>query len=213
MHKKKITIGPRHRATTRNLSASLIILFFLFSTFSAAQDIKLSVSPSSGIILTGTSSLHNWESEVKEIQGDMIINKNLLTRVEKGATFKDINLRIKVESIESGRAGMDKRTREALKWKDHPEIIVSIPNARITKTEPDSSFMTQARGTLTVAGVSQPFEIEVAGKTERPGVFRFSGNHKILMRDFNIEPPTAMFGQIITGEEVEINFEFIMEKP
>ena len=39
------------------------------------------------------------------------------------------------------------------------------------------------------------------------GVPEFTGSIKIVMSDYGIEPPVAMFGTLKTGDEVTIDFE------
>jgi hypothetical protein len=40
----------------------------------------------------------------------------------------------------------------------------------------------------------------------------FAGAYKLNMTEYEMEPPTAMFGQIVTGEEVEIKFDLTVNK-
>ena len=41
------------------------------------------------------------------------------------------------------------------------------------------------------------------------GAFKFTGSKSFKMTEYEIKPPTAMFGQIETGDEVNIIFDII----
>jgi hypothetical protein len=57
-----------------------------------------------------------------------------------------------------------------------------------------------------VAGVTRPVEVEVVYEV-RNGALFFKGSKKIKMTQFNVEPPSFMFGTIKTGDEITVSFE------
>ncbi|MEQ8807891.1 MAG: YceI family protein, partial [Imperialibacter sp.] len=72
-------------------------------------------------------------------------------------------------------------------------------------------FAVEAKGNLTIAGKTNAVTLPVAGKRDANGKYSFEGSYKLNMKDYDMEPPTAMFGQIVTGEEVEISVNLIVE--
>ncbi|NNE76406.1 MAG: YceI family protein, partial [Pricia sp.] len=66
-------------------------------------------------------------------------------------------------------------------------------------------------GTLNIAGqekkIEIPLQMETSGET-----IEFIGEHQITLQDYGIEPPTAMFGQIIVGDEVTVKFDLVFSK-
>ena len=74
------------------------------------------------------------------------------------------------------------------------------------------SFSVDAAGKLTVAGVTKDVAFPVEGKLVSDGKMTFAGAYKLNMTEYDMEPPSAMFGQIVTGEEVEIKFELVVIK-
>ena len=42
------------------------------------------------------------------------------------------------------------------------------------------------------------------------GHVRFTGQHPMLMSDFGMDPPSAMFGQLRTADEVVVHFDLVV---
>ena len=191
-------------------SAFSILFLVLFTFVSQAQVKTLTLqNEESKMTIEGTSTLHDWTSEVNEMSGTVTIKSSLADQIEAGEGIQDVEFKAKVESIESGRGStMDKRTYNALKYEEHPEIIFKLDKGDITSVS-GSSFQLNTSGQLTIAGETKEIELNVEGKKLSDGKFQFQGSKAINMTEYNVEPPTAMFGQIVTGEEVTINFDLV----
>ena len=178
----------------------LVILFFFSSTNVFSQE-TYKISSESKMYVHGTSTLHDWTSNVEDFNGQATISLN--------GKLKDINtltMKAKVESIESGKGKMNSLTYEALKSETHPYITFSLDD--IKKLERKNII---ASGFVTIAGVKK--SIEVAGTYSLIGQqLEISGSKDINMKDFNIEPPTAIFGTIVVGEVVNIEYDLILNK-
>ena len=161
--------------------------------------------------ITGTSTIHDWTSDVTAVQGSMTLDGKLLTRgsIKKGDKIKAMSIIIPVKSIISPRgATMDKKTYAALKSEEHPNIVFTLTDNKVSSVE-GKAFNVAAKGDLNIAGITQPVEMDVEGRLTDQGGYWFKGSEKLNIKDYNMEPPSAMFGQIVTGEEVEINFEVV----
>ncbi len=166
----------------KKLSITVALFFAIFMV--NGQSFLLD-SEKSSILINGTSSMHDWESEVESF------------KVNLSEDF--LNLSLKGEDIKSGKGIMDGKTYEALKTDDHPMITFQSRDLHLNETS------ATANGTISIAGVKK--EITITGKLEKSGsVTSIIGSQKLLMTDFGIEPPTAMFGSLTTGDEVTIDF-------
>ncbi|MGK7392978.1 MAG: YceI family protein [Candidatus Cyclobacteriaceae bacterium M3_2C_046] len=175
-----------------------------------AQDVTLNVTDQSEMFIEGTSTLHDWKSEVKEVKGMVVIPKSMLKKVKAGDKLAEVEVRMTVKSIESGRGGvMDKRTWGALKAEENPEVIFKLNEAEVAEVKDKHNFILKTAGDLTIAGVTKPIEMEISATKMDDGSYKFSGNKKFKMTEYEIDPPTAMFGQIETGDEVNIVFDII----
>lgn len=182
------------------IKRTTFVLAFLFLglQFGFAQK-TLSLSNDSKIQINGTSTLHDWESNVTEMSGTSTINANGdVTDISK------LNFKLKVESIKSGKSKMDNYTYEALKSEDHPYISFALKDIKNI-----GSGKVSANGAVTIAGVTKT--IAVSGTYDYSGgKLVISGNKDINMKDFNIEPPAVMFGTIVVGEMVNIEYNLIL---
>lgn len=178
--------------TKRNLLTLAILFFGLQLSF--AQTLKL--NSSSVMYIHGTSTVHDWTSIVEDLNATAVIEANGELK-----NIKSLKTKIRVESIESGKGKMNSLTYEALKSEEHPYVIFQLDNIKSIQ----SGYIT-ASGKVTIAGVTR--NISVKGKYSLSGnKLKISGKEDINMTEFNIEPPTAMFGAIVVGEVVTIEYD------
>ena len=146
----------------------------------------------------GTSSLHDWTSDVTKIEwsGKLTVEGNSVKAIS------DVNLKIAVADIKSEKGGMmDDKTYEAFKSEQNPTITFKLTSGTV------SGASIKANGTLTMAGVTKPIEMNVATKVQADGSVHFSGSQVINMKDYKMVPPKAVMGTIKVGEKVTVLFE------
>ncbi|QOI95983.1 MAG: YceI family protein [Flammeovirgaceae bacterium] len=148
--------------------------------------------------IEGTSTLHDWISDVTKLE----FSGNLVTEGARLKEVKDVNVKIPVESIKSTKGKMmDNKTWEAFKYDKYPAITYRL----VTLSVHDGLLKTT--GALTMAGAAQSIAMEIQYTVMPSGEIRFTGSHKIKMKDYKMEPPTAMMGTIKVGEEVIVRFD------
>jgi polyisoprenoid-binding protein YceI len=195
------------------LSISVLCLVLVYAG-GIAQTVKYNVSEETTMTVTGTSTLHDWTSEVNEVKGFVEVDEKFASngKIKKGEKIDLVSINVPVKSIISPRgATMDKKTYAALKSEENPEIIFVLKDSKVASVNGEV-FAVEATGDLTVAGVTKKVEFPVEGKLLEDGKMSFAGSYKLNMVEYDMEPPSAMFGQIVTGEEVEIKFELIVNK-
>lgn len=149
----------------------------------------------------GTSSLHDWTSEVTKVEwtGNFLITDNKIKEV------KNVHVKIPVTSIKSTKGKMmDGKTYDAFIYEKNPTIAYKLNTITIT----DGNL--KANGTLSMAGTTKPIELTVKGKVLANGDIQITGSQKLNMRDYKMDPPTAMMGTIKVGEEVTVNFDLTL---
>lgn len=183
----------------------LIFNLFIFSSYAQKTTLSL-VNEESKMTIDGTSTLHDWTSEVKEITGMMSLAQ---VNIQDGSEIETVNFKANVKSIESGRGStMDNRTHDALKGEEHPQIIFDLSEAKVNKSS-GNNFTLDVKGELTIAGSTQPIEMVVNGEKVSDQKLHFEGSKALNMTEYGIDPPSAMFGQIQTGEEITVNFDLV----
>lgn len=153
-------------------------------------------SEKSSMKITGTSSLHDWEMTVNEFDVSCVIND---TQVQ------NLKVTIQSKSMESGKSIMDDKAYDAVSADDFPEIVFSAKDLQMNENT------ITGQGTLMIGGESRIIDLEskiVKNDTE----MQLQGNVPLKMTDFNITPPTAMFGTLKTGDEVVIYYEIFLTK-
>ena len=161
---------------------------------------------SSKASVQGTSSLHDWESEIIQMacKGSFLIKSNALQSV------KDVEIKIPVTGIKSkeGRT-MDNKTYKASKSDKNPFIIYSLTLAQVINDDHQDATI-EASGNLKMAGSTQPVMLTVKSKLLANGDLQLSVSKKIKMTSYKIKPPTALFGTIKVGNELTVIFDLVM---
>ncbi len=153
----------------------------------------------SELIIRGTSTLHDWDSKAEKVSAVLIFNDDK-NQIEK------LNLDVEVASIKNskGSTTMDKITRKSLKESQFPKISYEFINAEVISNNAEELRM-KLIGFLTIAGKTNEVEINTVIDKDNKNVV-LKGSHKLKMTDFNVDPPSALFGTIQTGDEITIDF-------
>ncbi len=186
------------RLTNRCGLIVFVLMFLSFHSAINAQSLKPNPFKPT-ITISGTSTLHDWESVVETPKGEYVFDEK---------TIKSLTINIPVVSIKSKQEEklMDKKTYEALNSDKNPNIIFQL-------TEPATPMMNGSdaqvtlTGNLTIAGVTKKISIKSSGKKSSSGSYLFSGVVPLKMSDFKIKPPVAMLGLIKTGDAISIKFD------
>lgn len=189
------------------------LVFYVFSGVKAQVEYK--IGEESTMTVTGTSTIHDWTSKVNEIEGTYRFKENILDKKipKSGSIVDQVIMEIPVKSIESPRgATMDNKTYNALKSEEHPNIIFEVTKDKIEEVSNSQagSFQLDVTGNLTIAGFTKEISLVLDGQKTGPGTLKFKGSFPIDMVTYEVEPPTAMFGQIKTGKDVTIDFELTL---
>lgn len=180
------------------VAGTLLLPLFNYAqaTFKGKQN-KMSV--------LGTSTLHEWESEVTQVEskGVVTVEKNQLTEI------KDVQVKILVTSIKSTKGKtMDNKTYEAFDSDKNPNILYKLTSTKITAS--GAEYSVAATGNLTMAGTTKSIDMTAKAKVLSNGDVQITGEKKLNMKDFKMVPPTAMMGAIKVGEEVTVKFDIIL---
>jgi polyisoprenoid-binding protein YceI len=177
-----------------------VLLLFVQVNYLAAQPFTTKINKAT---VSGTSSLHDWESTIEKIEcsGTFTLANNTL------ADIKGIVVKIPVTSLKSTKGKtMDNKTYEAFNHEKNPTIIFTLNNKKVNA----AASTLEAEGTLLMAGVTKAINVTLTYKVLPNGSLQIIGSKKLTMTDFKMEPPKAMMGTIKVGDEVTVYFDLTL---
>jgi len=147
--------------------------------------------------ISGTSTLHEWTmtSQEGKCQASFQVNAD-----GTPSKLNSLTVSVRSESLKSGHNAMDKNAYSSLNTADHKNIKFELTSAVIIGAK------IQCTGNLAVAGVTKPVSVDATYKVMPNHTLLCSGTKKIKMSDFEIDPPSFMFGTVTTGDEITISF-------
>lgn len=172
----------------------LVVLFFVCLSWMGTAQETHTLSSESVMTIAGTSTVQDWEVTATSLLGSLTATDAVIT---------DLKIEVPVSEIKSERGPtMDTKMYAALKAEEHPSIYFSGSEFKDTKA---------TIGILAIAGVEK--EIQVVVKVvQNNGNIVISGAQELLFKDYGMEPPTAMFGQIVVGDSVTVKFDLTFER-
>ena len=190
------------------LTLALLAYTFQPSPILAQEGEKtLSFNPeSTSITIDGTSNRDDWTVTAEQFEGFVTLNEN----EGEAPDIIQASLVVKAQEMSGGRSSiMDRLMRDALKAREHNDIEFNL-----TGVETDGNgdnFNVVTNGDLTLAGVTRTIEVPLEGTRLSNGGYQFTGSYTLNMTEYEISPPTAMFGALVTGDEVIINFDIVAD--
>ncbi len=147
--------------------------------------------------ITGTSSLHDWTMDVTEFDASGIITDS---------EVQNLQVIVKSKSMKSGKDIMDQKTYKAVQAETYPDIIFQAETLEI------SGEVIRGKGTLEIATKTRDINFTAQILSDDVQEMHLSGEAPMKMTDFDIAPPTAIFGTLKTGDEVVIKFDIFLTK-
>jgi polyisoprenoid-binding protein YceI len=164
---------------------------------SQAQDLYELNPTKSSVLIEGSSSLHDWEMEAKELAGNFDLNEDKY--------LETLIFESTVSGLVSDKSKMTKLAQKALKVREYSKITFkSSSPVLINEVEIKLS------GFLSVSGVTKEIELSLRPETDDNGI-KLEGSYSLKMTDYGVDPPKALLGAIKTDNEVIINFSLFFE--
>lgn len=176
--------------------SNLLTLALVFFCISVNAQKNLNLDNKTSFSVFGTSTLHDWEMVSTAKTG----NANLTISDSKVSDINAINIDLPVETIKSGKSGMDKIAYETLNSKKYKTIKYVLKSAsKVNETT------WNLVGIYSIAGVSKELNTTIKVSVVN-GVVNIQGSNKITFDEFKMKAPTALLGTIKTGNNLTIKF-------
>lgn len=190
----------------RTLSTLLLFIFLALPVI--AQQTTLQLQDGSVLRLDGDSNVRSWGADAETVTGSLTLRNSgdLLLENLTPESFGSLQLSVAVESLDSGTRGLNRNMYDYLESKQHPAITFSL--REVTDVDiANGKASVNAKGVVNAAGQDHEVSMNVLAEVVSPGAIRFTGEQGMLMTDFGIEPPTAVFGTVRSADEIVIRFD------
>lgn len=186
-----------------------LLLFGCLSSTAFTQSLK---PAKSDLTIYGSSTLHNWDVKATNFEVDFAIPNYWFEHVDlwEGNDVSGLEVRVKINDLESGRGKMNRDLREALKEKEHPEIVFIWESLTVNSLEENEGRILNVEGFLDIAGVKNAITFKSEATLNNKGEFIATGEVEVDMTDYSVDPPTALFGALKTDKDVRVSYKIVM---
>jgi len=184
---------------------AILSLFIGFICYPQLIELKLNLHESH-IVLSGNSTFGNWKSKAKSFKGNFsFIDDKNSSNPKKGFA----SIKINSDSIISRSKLRDGSTHKALKYKEFPFIKFTSDTGKLYKKITDKKIQLIVTGVLNIAGKSKTVSMLTNLTELSKNSLEFEGQYKLKMTDYNIKPPSVLFGLIKVEDEININYRLV----
>jgi len=181
----------------------MMVLLLMTASITKAQ-IKFSTKDDLNLLVSGTSTLHDWD--MKAAKGECVALFSFNAGGDVTA-LTALSVNIPAEALKSEHSGMDKNAYKALKTDKAPTISYKLASATIV-----GNNTIKCSGKLTIAGATRDADIVATYKVNADKSISVSGKKNISMKEFSMEPPSFMMGTIKTGNDIVLKFDVTLRK-
>ena len=180
----------------------------------AAPRTEVTFGPGSRLSLEGSSTLHRYKSEAKELHAFLATGPALeggspltLEALAREGALRSFEFTLPVEKLSSGEGALDRRMFAALDSVHYPDITFKMDSYRPSAGADPQSLLLKIGGLLSIAGTSRRVSWEVHA-FPGPEAVRLIASKVILMSDYGVKPPTFM-GVMKTDDHVTVRFDLM----
>lgn len=188
---------------------SLALIALMAAVGGAQQTARVPVAPDSKIWIEGTSNLHDWSCKATSLEAAIDFDAEAAAQVAVAPpkALKKVDVKVPVKALHCSHGGMDGNVYKALKADQAPEISYILATFEPAAGDSKDSYTLKTVGQLTIAGKTNTIDMDVLATRMADGSIKATGKVPVKMTDYGIQPPTAIFGRLKTGDVVTVNFE------
>ncbi len=167
--------------------------------------VKSTILGESNLSILGTSNVRDFECLY---EGDFQVDtlSHFLTIENEIIRVKGDSLKLKIDTFDCGKRGINRDFRGSLQSDEFPTIDISLLNF-----SPSDELLEEAKVLIYLAGAQKKYVLEFISTYQDNGVVKIEGEQKLAMTDFNIDPPTTFFGLIKVQDELTIKFTLLFK--
>ena len=193
------------------ISALVIIYVTGFGSVVRCQPIyRINDAKEIDMKLSGTSTLHKWSMSTKTFNSEA--NFDFKSGDENQLiALKSLTFTLEVTNLKSDEASLDKNAYKALNAEQHKDILYKLLSAKVS-TKTQGKYLIKTSGSLSIAGVTKEITMDVYCVLNKDATITCTGSDKLKMTDYNIKPPSFMFGAMKTGDDITLDFTLVYKR-
>lgn len=170
----------------------------------------LSLQPQSKLWVEGGSTIRAWSCKSEDVSAVVeATGTSAVTQLLAGEkVVKTVDVTLSGEKLECGGGTINDHMKKALKVRDFPTISFRLATYDL-KHGTDGISGTLV-GTLTLGGVKKSINIPATGTIEN-GALHVLGSYEMKMTDYDLTPPSLMFGRIKVRDNVTVKFDLLLK--
>jgi hypothetical protein len=189
-----------------HLVTRAIALLILVSATLVAQDGVQYATDATGeskVWIDGSSNNGEFNCYVDEFAVEMEMAADATA---ENPGLSSVSVTIPAKKVVSRKSViMDRLTHNAFKANQNPDITYELTSAEVGE-----GGVLKTIGNLTLAGVTKEIEMDVTLDNVGDGSAHFVGSYGFNMTEFEIEPPTALFGRFRVQDPVVVHFDLVV---
>src|SRR5689334_22211821 len=175
--------------------------------------LRLAVRPESRLWLEGSSNVRDWRCEATTVDAFVDVDDAMHAATSTAARIRRVQVRVPAHALTCGRSQMDHIMYKALHVDDAPECRQIVGRFEVVSAASGEQATLVMQGTLRIAGRERVVRMPVELEEQADGSVRAKGALPILMTDYGISPPTALFGVVRTENRLVVKFDLLVDRP
>ncbi|MGE5518296.1 MAG: YceI family protein [Candidatus Dadabacteria bacterium] len=189
--------------TGRSLMTKVLFAFFM-TTCALALSLNVAAQSNSlksyEMTVKGGSNVHDWT--MKALNGTSVAS---FVNKPGALTLNSLEFTVPVKGLKSESDLMDTRTYNTLKSDKFQNITYKLVSAVVTPTG-NNHYTIKATGNLTISGATRQVVMNTNCVVNPDKTITVNGQQKLKMSEFQIKPPSFLFGAMKVADEVTISF-------
>ncbi len=198
------------RYTFIKLFIVLFLPLLLVPTSSRAQisdTLSIQLTQQSNLEIFGKTNINSFKCELNQ---DLEVDTLDIPAVRESdiIALNNAVVNVQTKNFDCGQKKITADFKKTLKADEHPVITLDYQQVRMIENTDESDQTTRiiCDVSITIAGITKTYPIEFTSVALNGDVLSFQGEQMINIKEFNLNPPNAMFGLIKVNDEVNVDF-------
>lgn len=167
---------------------------------------QLALQPESKLWVEGTSTVRSFTCQASEVKATIdATGPNAVARLMTGdKAVQTVTVVVPSEKLDCGNGTMNEHMRKAIKTAEAPTIVFRVTSYELTKEA--NGVTGSLTGTLALGGETKTITVPATGALAE-GALHVTGAYPLAMSDYQLTPPSLMFGRIKVRDQVTVKFD------